>query len=53
MPGRSCRSYLARLNLTIVAVTGDLLDMAALGESVGTYVDQGQPLPSGGHNPIP
>lgn len=43
--------YLERLDPAFVGLTGALENIAAVGKSVGIYVDEGEQLPSGGYDP--
>jgi protein SCO1/2 len=44
-------SYLGQFDPTFTGMTGKLKDIAAVGKSVGIYVDQGDVLPDGGVDP--
>lgn len=45
------RTYLDRFRAGIVGLSGDLADIAEVGESIGVFVDAGEELPGGGYDP--
>lgn len=45
------KEYLARFDPAYAGITGDIRDIAAVGKSVGVYVDEGKALDGGGYEP--
>lgn len=48
--GPALRRYLDRYDPTIIGLTGDLDTIAQIGLPLAVYVDEGEPLPSGGRD---
>ncbi|MFL6156653.1 MAG: SCO family protein [Marmoricola sp.] len=49
--GPVLHEYLSRFDPRFVGLTGSLKTVAAIGKSVGIFVDQGDPLAGGGYDP--